>query len=153
MVTPLRSLCSKLLSSPSIRNRFGASAVSVPLNIRSHRRQLSEQSQSSTSQDFRQTRPHARYLLQYVRGTDMMAAARRPPSRLLSSSAPLFDDTIIVTKRCAKVRLQEFKEKIRTHLDLLSIPQSGGKNIKTIRWDDRLQIQNLFMASKRAPLW
>ena len=39
--------------------------------------------------------------------------------------------------------------KIRTHLDLLSIPQSGGKNVKTLRWDHRLQIQNLFMAFKR----
>ena len=24
------------------------------------------------------------------------------------------------------------------HLDLLSIPQSGGKNVKTFRWDHRL---------------
>ena len=30
--------------------------------------------------------------------------------------------------------------KIRTHLDLLSIPQSGGENVKTFRWDHRLQI-------------
>ena len=41
---------------------------------------------------------------------------------------------------------------IRTHLDLLSIPQSGGKNVKMFRWDHRLQIQNLFMAFKRVPL-
>ena len=34
-------------------------------------------------------------------------------------------------------------------LDLLSIPQSGGKTVKTFRWDNRLQIQNLFMAFKR----
>ena len=46
-----------------------------------------------------------------------------------------------------------FKEKIRTRLDLLSIPQSGGKNVKTFRWGHRLQIQNLFMAFKRVPLW
>ena len=46
-----------------------------------------------------------------------------------------------------------FKEKITTRLDLLSIPQSGGKNVKTFRWDHRLQIQNLFMAFKRVPLW
>ena len=46
-----------------------------------------------------------------------------------------------------------FQRKIRTHLDLLSIPQSGGKNVKTFRWDHRLQIQNLFMAFKRVPLW
>ena len=41
--------------------------------------------------------------------------------------------------------------KIRTHLDLLSILQSGGKNVKTFRWDYRLQIQNPFndMAFKR----
>ena len=46
-----------------------------------------------------------------------------------------------------------FKEKIRTRLDLLSIPQSGGKNVKTVRWDHKLQIQNLFIAFKRVPLW
>ena len=46
-----------------------------------------------------------------------------------------------------------FKRKIRTRLDLLSIPQSGGKNVKTFRWDHRLQIQSLFMALKRVPLW
>ena len=44
-----------------------------------------------------------------------------------------------------------FKEKIRTHLDLLSIPRVGRKNVKTFRWDQRLQIQNLFMAFKRVP--
>ena len=32
----------------------------------------------------------------------------------------------------------------RRHLDLLSIPRvNGGKNVKTFRWDQRLQIQNL----------
>ena len=44
------------------------------------------------------------------------------------------------------------QRKIRTYLDLLSIPQSGGKNVKTFRWDHRLQIQNLFMAFKRVRL-
>ena len=40
-----------------------------------------------------------------------------------------------------------FKRKIRTHLDLLNKPQSGGKNVKTFsRWDQQLKIQNLFMA-------
>ena len=39
------------------------------------------------------------------------------------------------------------ERKIRTRLDLLSIPQSGGKNVKTFRWNHRLQIQNLFMGS------
>ena len=42
-------------------------------------------------------------------------------------------------------------KKIRTRLDLLSIPQSRGKNVKTFRWDHRLQIRNLFMAFKRVP--
>ena len=46
-----------------------------------------------------------------------------------------------------------FERKIRTRLDLLSIPQSGGKTVKTLRWDHRLLIQNLFMAFKRVPLW
>ena len=40
-----------------------------------------------------------------------------------------------------------FKEKIRMHLDLLSIPRLGGGNVKTFRWDQRLQIQNLFMTA------
>ena len=30
-------------------------------------------------------------------------------------------------------------------------PVRGGKNVKTFRWDHRLQIQNLFMAFKRVP--
>ena len=42
---------------------------------------------------------------------------------------------------------------IRTRLDLLSIPQSGGKNVKTFRWDHGLQTQNRFMAFKRVALW
>ena len=47
-----------------------------------------------------------------------------------------------------------FKEKIRTRLDLLSIPQSGGKHVKTFRWDHGLQLQNLFIAFKQViPLW
>ena len=47
-----------------------------------------------------------------------------------------------------------FKEKSeRICLDLLSIPQSGGKNVKTFRWDHSLQIQNLFMAFKRISRW
>ena len=45
------------------------------------------------------------------------------------------------------------QRKIITRLDLLSIPLSGGKNVKTFRWDHRLQIQNLFIAFKRVPLW
>ena len=32
-------------------------------------------------------------------------------------------------------------------------PPVGGKNVKTFRWDQRLQIQNLFMAFKRVPRW
>ena len=46
-----------------------------------------------------------------------------------------------------------FKRKIRTRLDLLSIPHSGEKNVKTFMWDHRLQIQNFFMAYKRVPVW
>ena len=45
----------------------------------------------------------------------------------------------------------EFSKEIRTYLDLLSISQSGGKNVKTFtRWDHRLQIKNLFMTFNRA---
>ena len=51
------------------------------------------------------------------------------------------------------LRMQYFFEEIRTRLDLLSIPQSGGKNVKTFTWDHRRQIQNLFMAFKRVPRW
>ena len=32
-------------------------------------------------------------------------------------------------------------------------PVKGGKNVKTFRWDHRLQIQNLFMTFKRVPIW
>ena len=32
-------------------------------------------------------------------------------------------------------------------------PPVRGENVKTFRWDHRLQIQNLFMAFKRAPYW
>ena len=39
--------------------------------------------------------------------------------------------------------LQLFKEKSETHLDFLSIPQLGGENVKTFRWDQRLQIQGI----------
>ena len=45
------------------------------------------------------------------------------------------------------------ERKVRTHLDLLSIPQLGGENVKTFRLDQRLQIQNLFMAFKRVLRW
>ena len=38
----------------------------------------------------------------------------------------------------SEVQAIVFKRKIRTRLDLLSIPQSGGKNFKTFRWDQRL---------------
>ena len=40
------------------------------------------------------------------------------------------------------VHTMVFQRKIRTRLDFLSIPQSGGKNVKTFRWDHRLQIQS-----------
>ena len=45
------------------------------------------------------------------------------------------------------------KRKIRTRLNLLSIPQSGGESVKTFRWDHRLQIKNLLMAFKWVPRW
>ena len=32
-------------------------------------------------------------------------------------------------------------------------PPVRGENVKTFRWDHRLQIQNLFMAFKRVPRW
>ena len=32
-------------------------------------------------------------------------------------------------------------------------PPVRGKNVKTFRWDHRLQIQNLFMVFKRLPRW
>ena len=46
-----------------------------------------------------------------------------------------------------------FERNSWTRLDLLSIPQSREKNVKTFRRDHRLQIQNLFMAFKRVPRW
>ena len=35
------------------------------------------------------------------------------------------------------------QRKIETHLDLLSIPQSVGKNVKTFRWDQRLLLNSI----------
>ena len=32
-------------------------------------------------------------------------------------------------------------------------PPVRGKNVKTFRWDHRLQIQNIFMAFNRVPRW
>ena len=32
-------------------------------------------------------------------------------------------------------------------------PPVRGKNVKTFRWDYRLQIQNIFMAFKQVPRW
>ena len=32
-------------------------------------------------------------------------------------------------------------------------PVRGGGNVKTVRWDQRLQIQNFSMAFKRVPRW
>ena len=46
-------------------------------------------------------------------------------------------------KEIFKSWIDVFKEKIRTRLDLLSTPQSGGGNVKTFK-DQRLQIQNHF---------
>ena len=45
------------------------------------------------------------------------------------------------------------QRKIRTHLDLLSIPQLEGGKCQNVRWDQRLQIQNLFVAFERVPRW
>lgn len=41
-------------------------------------------------------------------GLETIAAITIPPARPLSSTTPLFDDTIIVTKRCAEVWLQVY---------------------------------------------
>ena len=70
---------------------------------------------------------------------------RSLPDSFLLTQAPIivvwFDGTTILRK-------------IRTHpLDLLSIPRLGRKNVKTFRWDQRLQIQNLFIAFERVPRW
>ena len=39
------------------------------------------------------------------------------------------------TPVCLGDTLEDFKRKIRTRLDLLSIPQSGGKNVKIQLWN------------------
>ena len=82
------------------------------------------------------------------------------PDILLLTKAPVFvwfDGTVIVYYYYPfnfVLQCRLFLKKIRTRLDLLGIPhQSGGKNVKTFRWDHRLQIQNLFMTFKRVPLW
>ena len=42
-----------------------------------------------------------------------------------------------------QVRGKNVQRKIRTRLDLLSIPQSVGKNVKTFRWDQRLLLNSI----------
>ena len=50
------------------------------------------------------------------------------------------DDGTVTFYREIKLKMGfGVERKIRTRLDLLSIPQSGGKNVKTFRWDNRLQ--------------
>ena len=51
-------------------------------------------------------------------------------------------ETIAPTRHARPIKIK--KNQNAPSLDLLSIPQSGGKNIKTFRWDQRLQIQNIF---------
>ena len=45
-----------------------------------------------------------------------------------------------VSHHQSRERLEGCLKKIRTHLDLLSIPRLWEKNVKTFRWDQRLQI-------------
>ena len=40
-------------------------------------------------------------------------------------------------------RGENVQRKIRTRLDLLSIPQSVGENVKTFRWDQRLLLNSI----------
>ena len=42
-----------------------------------------------------------------------------------------------------QVRGKNVQRKIRTRLDLLSIPQSVGENVKTFRWDQRLLLNSI----------
>ena len=63
----------------------------------------------------------------------------RTPAAQKAVPSPIFPENVV-------------KRKISTHLDFLGIPRLGGKNVKTFRWDHRLQMQNLFMAFKRVPL-
>ena len=42
-----------------------------------------------------------------------------------------------------QVRGKNVQRKIRTRLDLMSIPQSVGKNVKTFRWDQRLLLNSI----------
>ena len=53
--------------------------------------------------------------------------------------------------RLYEINSSVLKRNIWTHLDLLSIPQSEGKNVKTFRWDHRLQRQSLFMPARKMP--
>ena len=42
-----------------------------------------------------------------------------------------------------QVRGKNVQRKIRTRLDLLSIPQSVGENVKMFRWDQRLLLNSI----------
>ena len=54
-----------------------------------------------------------------------------PNSGRDDGSIPTFDDFFSFFGECC------LEKKSRTRLDLLSIPQSGGENVKTFRWDHR----------------
>ena len=54
---------------------------------------------------------------------------------------------------CRELRNNFSGEQKKKNVFKENIPQSGGKNDKKLRWDRRLQIQNLFIAFKRVPQW
>ena len=74
-----------------------------------------------------------------------------PPYPVNPYSCYMCNHTYALSSLLTLLLVLLLKRKIRTHLNLLSIPQLGGENVKTFRLDQRLQIQNLFMAFKRVP--
>ena len=56
---------------------------------------------------------------------------------------PVKDEGSTAYLASPKVRGKNVQRKIRTRLDLLSIPQSVEKNVKTFRWDQRLLLNSI----------
>ena len=54
---------------------------------------------------------------------------------------------------CIAIQIQYLKKNQNASRPSEHPPVRGGQIVKTFRWGQRLQIQNLFMAFKRVPRW
>ena len=59
----------------------------------------------------------------------------------------------IAVKATGQTDLVHLKKNMNASRPSEHSPVRGRRNVKTFRWDHRLQIQNLFMAFKRVLQW